>query len=334
MNSLSRPESNLGHHSKLGKFLELIRTNSIGATENRDYGNSGILAEYCGVSISSRFRGRLQHGWAPYFTSESYYLNNYSRTFVWTKKSSDAAKHLGWHNFYDIGAPWLYLQKLLERDGWETLHTPKQSGVSDKELWVYGNHLDLDNGEAPHELINFILSAKADPNPKTILLHYRDFDALRFHDPKVIAGINVLTLGQRTNSISAQSHLFRLYDLLGRHKKLVIDWPSTLLLYAITMGCEIEFMKNSNLKTAIYLAKKTNDLELEAILSQGFHSAGSLENYALTKLGKSSIKSPTELSEILKWHSDGFNSNFILLLTFPILIIKISSGLIRKLLRN
>jgi len=330
MNSISRPESNLGHHSKLGKFLELIRTTSIGATENQDYGNTAILAEYCGVPITSWFQGRLQHGWAPYLASESYYLNNYSRTIVWTKKSSDVAKAHGWSNFYDIGAPWLYLQKLMERDGWETSHNPNHSYTSFGELWVYGNHSDLGEGDIPFGLENFILLAKANPNPKTILLQYRDYDALKCHNPDSLCGINVVTLGQRTNSVSAQSHLFRLFDLLRAHKKIVIDWPSTLLLYAITMGCEIEFLKTENLQIAVKAARTVGDIELEAILLRSHHSCGTLQNYAMAKLGQESMKSPNDLRQLLGWKSNRFNSNLISMLTLPFLLSKIGYELVRR----
>ena len=334
MNSISRPESNLGHHSKLGKFLELLRTNRTGATENQDYGNAAILAEYCGVSINCYFQGRLQHGWAPYSASESYYLNDYSRTFVWSKKSRDAANNLGWRNFYDIGAPWLYLQALLERDGWGTWSSLRHESSQHKELWVYGNHSDLAQGDIQPELRNFILRAKENLNPKTVLLQCRDYDTLRTHDPKILLGIDVLTLGQRTNSVSAQSHLFRLYDLLREHKKLVIDWPSTLLLYAITMGCEIEFIKNDNLATAIQLANKVDDFELEAILSTSFHSSGSLETYGVTKLGKNSVKSPNELAKLIEWHSPGLSSNLNSLINVPLVVSKIGVSTIRNSLRG
>lgn len=334
MNSISRPESNLGHHSKLGKFLELLRTNRIGATENQDYGNAAILAEYCGVSIDCRFQGRLQHGWAPYSPSESYYLNDYSRTFVWSKKSRNAANNLGWRNFYDIGAPWLYLQALLERDGWSPWSSPRHESSQHKELWVYGNHSDLGQGDIQPQLRDFILRAKENLNPKTVLLQYRDYDTLRSHDPKILLGIDVLTLGQRTNSVSAQSHLFRLYDLLREHKKLVIDWPSTLLLYAITMGCEIEFIKNDNLTKAIQLANEVNDFELEAILSTTFHSSGSLETYGMEKLGKNSLRSPNELAKLIGWYSPRFSSNLIGLIHVPLVVSNIGFRLIRNSLRG
>lgn len=334
MASISRPESNLGHHSSLGKFSELLRTITIGATENQDYGNAAILAEYCGVSINCFFQGRLQHGWAPYSASESYYLNDYSRTFVWSKKSRDAANKLGWRNFYDIGAPWLYLQAILERDGWSALSSQRHESSQLKELWVYGNHSDLGNGDIQPELRDFILRAKENLNPKTVLLQYRDFDTLRIHDPKILLGIDVLTLGQRTNSVSAQSHLFRLYDLLREHKKLVIDWPSTLLLYAITMGCEIEFIENENLTTAIQLANKVNDIELEAILSTSFHSSGSLETYGLAKLGNDSLRSQLELAKLIGWHSPGLSSNLINLINIPLEVSRIGMSLILNSLKG
>lgn len=330
MNKISRPESNLGHHSKLGKFFELLQTNRIGATENQDYGNTAILAEYCGVAINSYFQGRLQHGWAPFSASESYYLNNYSRTFVWSKKSREAANNLGWMNFYDIGAPWLYLQAILERDGWSALRSLRHESSQLKELWVYGNHSDIGNGYIQPELRNFILRAKENLNPKTVLLQYRDFDTLQIHDPKMLSGLNVLTLGQRTNSVSAQSHLFRLYDLLLQHKKLVIDWPSTLLLYAITMGCEIEFIESENRTAAIQSANKTHDIELEAILSTSFHPSGSLETYSLEKLGMDSVRSPIELAKLIGWRSPGITSNLIGLFNVPLAVSKIGVSFLRN----
>ena len=299
--SLIRPESDFGKQTFLGKILDVLRTNFFGAVENRDYGNLDILAEYCGVSTDSKVMGRIQHGWAVFSVGETYYRNDFANTFVWTRKAQVWATSMGWNNYIDIGAPWLYLLKLLERDGWIFSNKLNVAEKQDKELWVYGNHSDVTLKNVPQELLDFFNTARSSSKEITILLQYRDYDSIVMNCPELITGLNVVTLGQRTNSATANAHLFRIFHLLSQFKIIVIDWPSSLLLYGITLNCEVRFLESDQLKLAIKLAIELGDFELVDVLSKSRHTGSDLQSFALSRLGNASLKEPEELRELLNW---------------------------------
>jgi hypothetical protein len=326
-----RPESNLGKTTYLGKFFDTLRANLYGGIENDDYGNRSILAEYCGVSVSNRIPGRIQHGWVFRDKSGHYYLNDYVPSYVWTKNAKLSAESRGWKNFTDIGAPWLYLLKVLERDGWGSLEKSKlQKNYPNRELWVFGKHADLISDSISTELLEFLMRAKNDSNQKTILLQYRDFDTVKRVKPELIEDLNIVTLGQRINAATSQAHLFRIYSLLISHNKLVIDWPSALLLYGLTLNMEIFFLKSSTFECALLDVQKLGDFELLGLLSIPALTSGAHRDFAYQRLGIDSLKTPLELRRLLKWKKRSYFSDIKALFILPKLCISISVRFIKQ----
>jgi hypothetical protein len=307
----------------------------IGAPENRVYGNSAILNHFSGVSNRS-IRGRLQHGWPAHSPHDLYYKNDLLPTFVWSKESEIAAKNFGWHNFSSIGAPWLYLLQILEGDGWRTSQMEKNSLV-DKSLWVYGRHAVESYSSVNEQLLVFLERANLEATPGDIcLLYFEDFDSLSFIEMARFKNLQIVTLGQRSSSFISDSHLVRLFHLLKSVSQVIIDHPSSLVLYALTMDIRISWLRNTNWQKAIAVAKENGDINLENFLVSSTADSLKFKPYALAKLGKSSMKSGHELKKILMWDNSSRTKLHLFwiysktLFFFPIKFFRLSSTFFSK----
>jgi hypothetical protein len=291
--------------SKIVKFKEVLTAWIVGGIENDVFGNRLILAEYAGVNHKRVIPGRLQHGWA---FNQLYYKNNLIDTFVWDYPSRVAANNNGWRNFWDIGAPWLYLLEILKRDGWKTNRNYIGSH-SINELWVFGNHTNSDGNHASSELplpstelINFLRYARNSIEPNSlVLLYFSDFDSVKTFNPELLEGLEVVTLGQRNASATSRAHLFRIFHLLSSTNTIVLDYPTTLFFYAATLDCNIKFLDVPALETAKFTTLQSGNIRLHEILSQQEFRGGELRDFALNELGYQSMKTPHELRRLFDW---------------------------------
>lgn len=297
------------------KFIEIIKS-SVGLySENGVYGNLYILNEYTGVPIGTRIVGRLEH--SPYMShiasgrtkpseNTSTYKNNLSDTYVWLKRDEDAALRMGWNNFKAIGAPWLYFLELKKLHGF-TNSIPLSERHID-ELWVFANHsvVEFEGGVTSEmrEFFNGVRGSKA--NTKLVSLFYTDFLSLSRQDREEFADLNIVTLlGSRTRSSSANAHLYTLFHILGNVKSLVLDFPSTMMLYAITLNCEIKWFKNATYFSVKREAEKLDSLKLLELMGDEQTTSEFRMEFADQELGRSSLKSPSELRDLFAWSTSG-----------------------------
>jgi len=298
-----------------GKILQNLRAIWVGSPENEVYGNSDVLIHFAGVN-KRKIQGRLQHGWPAHSPDGLYYKNDYLPTFVWRSATEITAAQRGWSNFRSIGAPWLYLLKILESDGWDlsdrSTHDPHV-----KVLWVYGGHALESSGTNNSRLLKFLAEANLNSSAGDIcLLYFEDFDSLSSKDFSLFPNLKIVTLGQRSSSFISDSHLTRLFHILQSVNEIRIDHPSTLVLYALTLKVRVNWVHNSSWADALDVASKLEMQDLVDLMSVSPESSHLFYSFALEHLGFESLKTRDELKKILGW--GGASHNFFRFIFLPI----------------
>jgi hypothetical protein len=159
------------------------------------------------------------------------------------------------------------------------------------------NELNLDT---------FIESArKSHARKKVVLLHIADFDKIKKRNDWRYDDIEIRTVGNRRNSATANSHLFNIYNLLSNTSRIIIDAPTTLMLYAGTLGCEVIWHKNNSFRDAHKVVEIQEDLELLALMESEVINSDLLQAFAGKALGIENVKSPAELRNLFGWDEDG-----------------------------
>jgi len=296
------------------KFLKAettIKAAWSGGVENRDYGHLHILNEYAGVEFDLPIMGRLQHGWYGLVREEHYYKNNLLPTFVWTRRAEESARDLGWTNYHAIGAPWLYLLKNLETWGISANSYPTNLRTTD-ELWVFSLHstsMKNDYGVDETDIYEFVCRAAASPaSKKIVLLTEYDYYKYQLLDLKVPSSLSVVSLGPRTGDSSSFAHLHKLFFLLSNTKKVLVDYPTVLLFYALTIGCEVQWVRNRAYGITYNEVSNHGNLEILKFMTDDHLKPELSLNFALKTLGADQLKTPNELRQLFHW--DRINHNF------------------------
>lgn len=270
-----------------------------GFIENRDYGHLYILNEYAQVPFGTRVLGRIQHGWDPNPNIPNQYLNNFFETFVWSEQEESIARKMNWKNFHAIGAPWIYLHDILrekEKSGFDSHGSASQFD----ELWVYGAHATIEYENPSHELLEFMRNASiSNGHRRAVLLSHYDFLAItKFRDN--FPSLKLLTLGPRRDRLSSVNYLQNLRSILLASKKIVMDYPSTLLLYAIDMGCEVTWFSNKIYERALNESVRFRNESLNLIL-RGQLTNQDQKIFSDKYLGYSTKKTREELTDLMRW---------------------------------
>lgn len=264
------------------------------------------MNEYTEVPFNTNFIGRLQHGWVVAKESGMFFSNDVVSTYVWSKHSETWARRHGWTNTVAIGAPWLYLITILEKQGWNRQKTVANEDRSIDELWVYGLHSSLMEDGKERGLREFLIAAsESSAKRKLVLLSSTDMIKMQTLNLADFAGLEIATLGDRRNTSSSSSHLHRIFHLLAQVKILVTDYPTTLLLYAATFGCDIRWFKNSTFDLGLETAKNTNNQELLKIMQCEAIFALDIKEFALSNLGADCVQTKEELRRTLRWTTTG-----------------------------
>lgn len=302
----------------------------VGSPENKVYGNSAILNHFADLA-NRPISGRLQHGWPAHSPEGLYYQNDYLPSLVWTYEAERAATQKGWKNFRAIGAPWLYLLSILENDGWDVSES-NNSDENDKSLWVYGRHALGSGHSEKNRLLDFL--ALADSKATSVdycLLYFEDFDMLTANERLQFECLKIVTLGQRSSSFISDSHLVRIFHLLRSVGTLKIDHPSTLVLYALTLGVKIDWIKNSAWDNAVVKSKELSLKGLFEFMHVTPADSNQYKEFALRNLGAESKKSRAELRLILGEKS--IRGQFFAAFIHPLrIILKFPLRLVRNLL--
>ena len=290
----------------LPKIIDFAKSVRRGSDENKDYGNLYILNEYAGVPFGVPIIGRLQHGWMPDLEYELEYKNNLLNTYVWTEESEQGARNKGWKNFYAIGAPWLYLLENLRSVGAISHDIENTQKKQFQELWVYGHHSVKNDDGREYNLLGFLEDAIRSPEAsKLVLLAPVDFNKLNEISPTTFKKIPIMTLGNRRNSSTANAHLYNLLYLLSSVNTVVIDYPSTLILYAGTLGNAIRWNKNASFEFGYNQISEIKNQTLLSFMQHEKLPQIEFSKYALKTLGQSSLRKPNELRNLFHWNTNG-----------------------------
>jgi hypothetical protein len=313
-------------NSRIVKIRELVEGLGSGAYENNDYGNLQVINEYLGRQLNKPISTRITHGWAWKYPGQTPYLNNFQHTLVWGEESRQYAHQKGWTNFVDVGAVWLYFLDIMTRNGWTGIEfTPTID-----ELWVLGAHSNTSTEMNTRQIAEFLAeAARSKVDRKVVLLTFHDYEKAKLG--KLLDGIPfpVLTLGPRRITNLANSHYMQLYFLLKNTRLVKTNYPTTLLLYAHTVGCELSFIKDNDFLEALDFAKITEDLGLEHFLSCTFDTDEDLDAYVMGRLGSQSFRSLSEMESLLKFQASNY-----LLVRLIYSVIQLIRVLLSKLIRH
>ncbi len=313
-------------NSRFVKIRELIVGLGSGSYENDDYGNLQVINEYLGRQMNKPISTRIIHGWAWKYPGQIPYLNNYQHTLVWGKESRQYAYQKGWTNFVDVGAIWLYFLHIMNRNGWSRI---KFNPTID-ELWVLGAHSNTSDQFNIQQITDFLAEAEnSKAERKAVLLTFHDYNKAKLG--RLIDGFSVpiLTLGPRRFTNLANSHYMQLFYLLKSTKLVKTNYPTTLLLYAHTVGCEFSFIKDSSFLEALEFAKKTENLGLEHFLNCSFDTGEDLDAYIMSILGRESFRSVSEMGFLLKRQA-----SYFFIIRFVYSFIQLTRLLLTKLVRR
>jgi hypothetical protein len=186
-----------------------------------------------------------------------------------------------------------------------------------QELWVFGGHSIGISARSDEDLIFFLNAASASPKKsKLVLLYETDFrNYLRLKENLEI-DLLVITMGPRQNSVFSDVYLLELYELLLSVESIVTEWPSTLVLYSLSLGVNVVWLQGPSLIEARKLCGQYGDENTIKLISADRLDGTENKNLALFELGIESILTPDELTSVMIWKYSEFDiiSNLFLTL--------------------
>lgn len=272
--------------------------------ENRLYGHLSILSNYCEITEPVWLNGYLQHGWngCDGFSNYAGHKRS-SKKFIWSKRALDDLVSRGGKNAHVIGSPWLYNLK--------TKNKLEANPVSNsKKIIAYPLHAQP---WAPKNYLHseYASYLKENYGEITISLHWTDYSNIEILNTYKSLGHNPITYGVGTPWIKGFDDHFLNNQLsqLENHGKIVTNAMQTSVLYAMSLGLQVEFGGPASWKKEIdevgTYGDYGQDYWREKVLTQP-------EKTWKTELGFDELLSPKELMTTLGWNkSKKINSTFI-----------------------
>jgi hypothetical protein len=272
--------------------------------ENRLYGHLSILSNYCEITEPVWLNGYLQHGWngCDGFSNYAGHKRS-SKKFIWSKRALDDLVSRGGKNAFVIGSPWLYNLK--------TKNKLEANPVSNsKKIIAYPLHAQP---WAPKNYLHseYASYLKENYGEITISLHWTDYSNFEILNTYKSLGHNPITYGVGTPWIKGFNNHFLDNQLsqLENHGKIVTNAMQTSVLYAMSLGLQVEFGGTASWKKKIdevgTYGDYGQDYWREKVLTQP-------EKTWKTELGFDELLSPKELMTTLSWNkSIKINSTFI-----------------------
>jgi hypothetical protein len=270
----------------------LLQLNAQG--ENRLYGHVSILSKYCGITESVWLNGYLQHGWNGCDGFSNYAGHKrLSKKYIWSKRALDDLVSRGGGNAYVIGSPWLY--NLKQRNRLQTNPVSNSKKVIAYPLhaqpWAPKNYLHS-------EYASYL---KDNYGEITISLHWTDYSNFEILNTYKSLGHDPITYGVGTPWIKGFDDHFLDNQLsqLENHGKIVTNAMQTSVLYAMSLGLQVEFGGPASWKKKIdevgTYGDYGQDYWREKVLTQP-------EKTWKTELGFDELLSPKELMTTLGWN--------------------------------
>jgi hypothetical protein len=272
--------------------------------ENRLYGHLSILSQYCEITEPVWLNGYLQHGWngCDGFSNYAGHKRS-SKKYIWSKRASDDLVSRGGGNAYVIGSPWLYNLK--------TKNKLEANPVSNsKKIIAYPLHAQP---WAPKNYLHseYASYLKENYGEITISLHWTDYSNFEILNTYKSLGHTPITYGVGTPWIKGFDNNFLNNQLsqLENHGKIVTNAMQTSVLYAMSLGLQVEFGGPASWKKKIdevgTYGDYGQDYWREQVLTQP-------DNTWKTELGFEELLSPKELMRTLGWNNSiKLNTKFI-----------------------
>jgi len=305
-------------HSKSGDFTRHMYS------EQFAYGHREILLKYCGIDYSAQIIGNLQHGVLgpnePIDFRTPRFLGGFkSKFYVYSQSTELKGRDSRFSNVHAIGSPWLYLKKSVNPK-------PPLDPVKGKKILVMPAHSQTNvwtrENKSQKRLRAQLFKQVIGSSMATVCLHGIDFCDSETRNAFSEVGFDVTCLGlSNLNLPWSQSSnrvriLFDLMQLMQSHTHFVTDEYGTPLFYAINMGLKIalhpeirdvvEFQLPNPSRQDYFETNAAQDAKdffsknMSSALNK-FGSANDFEAIANNILGVESVKSPSELREVLDY---------------------------------
>lgn len=257
--------------------------------DNDWYGHRGILAEYCSHKNSPVY-ATILHGWLWKVDPGRKGRRFKSAPFLmWNKRNLESCKLNGVENVISVGAPFLYLCKIIDRVNLNpegTLFIPQHDTT----------HVFY---ESPH--LEFIENIeKQYPAPYTVSIFHNDPDFEQIAKIYKDAGWMVFSAGPRSSS----DFLYNVYHCIVKHSHILSNDLTSAIFYAAYLGRSIRILDQHIWPNSLihHIKDDQGFTEFVKRLMQGL-SGDDARNLGALELGKDSIQTPEELRESLGWNS-------------------------------
>ena len=217
--------------------------------DNKWYGHSFILSKYLNIKEKIIF-GSLQHGWL--LSDDSIYKIFYkkkimkagSRSFnfapwlCWSKEMNALCRRNNIKNTHAIGSPFLYLCKIKKKKIIKTNGTLVFLPRSTNESFV----------QVDYKKIVKILNKNKFPKPYTYCTGKSDLDYINSKKKNYDKNSKFVSCGDRHDKY----FLFKLYDFLLSHKKIVTFQITSGMLYSMFLKKKTFIFFNNVIKKVSY----------------------------------------------------------------------------------
>lgn len=199
--------------------------------QNHYYGHSAVLAACAGLSRPRHVAGLLQHGWTATSPVAAHFADfpqvgrdpRRRRLLVWSHRSRAWSPSDEDRPTTAVGAPILYLERLLQAQGWR-----RSDRLGPVFVPFHGTRLVRVTG-AHRELAAQVADVDG---PSTVCLHSEDMTDPEITGAWAAAGHRLVTAGRRDDP----AFLLRIMHLAGNASRLSSNRLSTAVLYAAAVG--------------------------------------------------------------------------------------------------
>ena len=279
--------------------------------DNNWYGNRFIISRYCRLKDKVALAS-IQHGLIVPKIGKKYY----ERTFqcfpwlVWNKEFKKNAEKYNQRNIVSIGAPFIYLNKILKNKKTKpkgTLIIPSKSSPESEQFVDY------------EKLISFV--KKKFNKPYTILIGYEDLKTI-YKIRHNFKDCRFFTCGNRSNKFFTDN----LYNVINKHHTVSIFYVGSPILYSLFLKKKTYFFFNrfykdvggkKNIKEKLVRTSHKNHVKIileedkdlvnlmEKNYNLNFNNLNTITNQknAAIALGYDSLKKRNELINLLGWNN-------------------------------
>lgn len=262
--------------------------------DNNWYGHRKILLEYVGEKDKKIFAS-LQHGWSSQVLDN---VNSHKKYFypilVWSKYQKKFFNKKSIFNVHAIGAPFLYLCKMLNTNYYKNKKNYLNRGVI-----VFPAHSSQNITHATNHKLLIEEVKKNFSGPYTVCFYYFD---LKKKEIEVYKKNNWRIICCVKNKIDEQS-LIKLHTEINNHETVVTNEFGSSLFYGMYLKKKTRIILESNNRVSQYSIKENNFIKFYKNkypeLFKKFLNSKKGYRLAQSELGSSCIKTKEELKKIL-----------------------------------